>query len=97
MFEDDDDEEFFEDGSNPVSKKLKGADGTGKTLNSSADSGKMLCRRKVLTKFVKKLITKHIRELNPTDISLLTLPEAKHGVPHHKSDLLIICENAKTL
>ena len=40
IFEDDD-KEFLEDGSNPVSKKLKGADGTGK---SGADTGKTLRR-----------------------------------------------------
>ena len=48
--------------------KLKGADGSGK---SSTDTGKTLRRRKVLMKAVKKQITKHIRELNPTNISLL--------------------------
>ena len=52
-----------------VSKKLKGADGT---VKSGADTGKTLRRRKVLTKAVKKQITKHIRELNPTNISLLS-------------------------
>ena len=51
-----------------VLKKLKGADGT---VKSSADIGKTLHRRKVLTKAVKKQVTKHIRELNPTNISLL--------------------------
>ena len=89
IFEDDD-EEFLEDGNNPVSKKLKGADGTGK---SSTDTGKTMRRRKVLTKAVKKEITKHIRELNPTNISLLSLSEAKYGVPRHESDLLMFCEN----
>ena len=43
-------------------------------------------------KAVKKQITKHIRELNPTNISLLSLSEAKRGVPHHESDLLMFCE-----
>ena len=52
-------------------KKLKGADGTGKILKIGADTGKTLRRRKVLTKAVKKQITKHIRELNPTNVSLL--------------------------
>ena len=52
IFEDDD-EELFEDGSNPVSKKFKGADGTGKILKSGTDTGKTLRRRKVLTKAVK--------------------------------------------
>ena len=52
-----------------VSKKLKGADGT---VKSSADTAKTLRRRKVLTKAVKKQVTKHIRELNPTNISLLS-------------------------
>ena len=88
IFEDDD--EFLKDGSNPVSKKLKGVDGTGK---NGADTSKMLRRRKVLTKAVKKQITKHIRELNPTNISLLSLSEAKRSVPCHESDLLMFCEN----
>ena len=61
----------FEDGSSPVLKKLKGADGTGKILKNDADAGKTLRRRKVLTKAVKKQITKHIRELNPMNVSLL--------------------------
>ena len=65
VFEDDD-EEFFEDAS---FEKIKGADGT---VKSGADTGKTLRRRKVLTKAVKKQITKHIRELNPTNISLLS-------------------------
>ena len=52
-----------------VSKKLKGADGT---VKSGADTGKTLHRRKVLTKAVKKQVTKNIRELNPTNISLLS-------------------------
>ena len=68
----DDDKELFEDGSNPVSKKLKGSDGTWKILKISADTGKTLRRRKVLTKAVKKQITKHIRELNPMNILLLS-------------------------
>ena len=91
IFEDDD-EEFLEDGSNPVSKKLKGGDGTGK---SSTDTVKTLRhgRRKVLTKAAKKQITKYIRELNPTNISLLSLSEAKCGVPRHETDLLMFCEN----
>ena len=67
----DDNEGVFEDGSSPVLKKLKGADRTGKILKIGADTGKMLGRRKVLTKAVKKQITKHIRELNPTNVSLL--------------------------
>ena len=65
IFEDDN-EEFLKIG---VSKKLKGADGT---VKSGTDTGKTLCRRKVLTKAVKEQITKHIRELNPTNISLLS-------------------------
>ena len=52
-----------------VLKKLKGADGT---VKSGADIGKTLRRRKVLMKAVKKQITRHIRELNPTNISLLS-------------------------
>ena len=68
----DGDEEFFEDGSSAVSKKLKGADGTGKILKIGADTGKTLRRRKVLTKAIKKQITKHIRKLNPTNVSLLS-------------------------
>ena len=52
-----------------VSKKLKRVDGT---VKSSTDTGKTLRRRKVLTKAVKKQVTKHIRELNPTNISLLS-------------------------
>ena len=47
-------------------KKVKGADKTGKILKIGADTGKTLRRRKVLTKAIKKQITKHIRELNPT-------------------------------
>ena len=53
-------------------KKLKGADGTGKILKISADTGKTLHRRKMLTKAVKKQITKHIRELNPMNFSVLS-------------------------
>ena len=68
----DGDEEFFEDGSSAVSKKLKGADRSGKILKIGADTGKMSRRRKVLTKAIKKQITKHIRKLNPTNISLLS-------------------------
>ena len=67
----DDDEEVFEDGSSVVLKKVKGADKTGKILKIGADTGKTLRRRKVLTKAVKKQITKHIRELNRTNVSLL--------------------------
>ena len=37
----------------------------------TCNTGKTLRRRKVLTKAVKKQITKHIRELNPTNVSLL--------------------------
>ena len=48
-----------------VLKKLKGADGT---VKSGADIGKTLRRRKVLMKAVKKQITRHIKELNPTNI-----------------------------
>ena len=51
--------------------KVKGADKTGKILKIGPDTGKTLRRRKVLTKAVKKQITKHIRELNPTNVSLL--------------------------
>ena len=65
VFEDDD-KEFLK---MRVSKKLKGADGT---VKSGADTGKTLRRRKVLTKAVKKQVTKHIRELNPTNILLLS-------------------------
>ena len=56
-----------------VLKKVKGADKTGKILKIGADTdrGKTLRRRKALTKAVKKQITKHIRELNPTNVSLL--------------------------
>ena len=61
----------FEDGSSPVLKKVKGVDKTGKILKIGADTGKTLRRRKVLTKAVKKQITKHFRELNPTNVSLL--------------------------
>ena len=60
---------FFEDGSNPVLKNLKERTAL---LKSGTDTGKMLRRRKVLTKAFKKQITKHIRELNPTNISLLS-------------------------
>ena len=68
----DDDEEFLKMGSSPVLKKVKGADKTGKILKIGADTSNLtLCRRKVLTKAVKKQITKHIRELNPTNVSLL--------------------------
>ena len=67
----DDDEEFLKMGAARFWKKLKGVDGTGKILKIGADTGKTLCRRKVLTKTVKKQITKHIRELNPTNVSLL--------------------------
>ena len=66
-----DDDEVFEDGSSVVLKKVKGADKTRKILKIGADIGKTLCRRKVLTKAVKKQITKHIRELKPTNVSLL--------------------------
>ena len=90
IFEDDDEEEFLEDGSNAVSKRLKGADGTGKQSKSNVDTGKTSRRRKVLTKAVKKQITK---QLNPTNISLLSLSEVKRGVPRHESDLLRFCEN----
>ena len=65
IFEDED-EEFLEDGS---FEKLKGVDGT---VKSSTDTGKTLHRRKVLTKAVKEQITKHIRELNPMNILLLS-------------------------
>ena len=54
-----------------VLKKVKGADKTGKILKIGADTGKTLRIRKALTKAVKKQITKHIRELNPTNVSLL--------------------------
>ena len=76
-------EKSFEDGTNPVSKKLKGADRTVKKSESSI--GKTL-RRKALTKTVKKQITKHIRELNPTDVSLVSLSEAKRVLPYHDRD-----------
>ena len=66
-----DNDEEFEDGSSVVLKKVKGADKTGKILKIGADTDKTLRRRKVLTKAVKKQITKHIRELNPTNVSLL--------------------------
>ena len=74
--------------------KLQGADkiekksesGTGKTLHRKAT-------RKVLTKTVKKQITKYIRELNPTNVSLLSLSEAKRILPHHERNLLKFCEN----
>ena len=71
-------EKSFEDGANPVSKKLKGADRTVK--KSESGIGKTL-RRKALAKTVKKQITKHIRELNPTDVSLVSLSEAKRVLP----------------
>ena len=68
----DDDEEFFEDERSLVLKKLKGVDGIGKILKSGTDTDKTLRRRKVLMKAVRKQITKHIRELNPTNISMLS-------------------------
>ena len=63
---------FLKMGAAWFSKKLKGADRTGKILKIGADTGKTLRRRKVLTKAVKKQITKHIRELNPMNVSLLS-------------------------
>ena len=67
-------------GADKTGKILKiGAD-TGKTIDSIyyvpgyvvyTIYGKTLRRRKVLTKAVKKQITKHIRELNPTNVSVL--------------------------
>ena len=94
IFEEDDkidvQEECFEDGTNPVSKKLKGADRTEKNQKASG-TGKTLRRkatRKALMKTVKKQIKKHITELNPTNVSLVSLSEAKCVVPHHESDLL---------
>ena len=94
IFEEDDTvdvkEECFKDGTNPVSKKLKGADRTKKKRKASG-TGKTLHRkatRKALMKTVKKQIIKHIRELNPTNVSLVSLSEAKCVVPHHESDLL---------
>ena len=76
-------ERSFEDGTNPVSKKLKEADRTVK--KSESGIGKTL-RTKALTKTVKKQITKHIRELNPTDVSLVSLSEAKRVLPYHDRD-----------
>ena len=95
IFEEEDDdidgqENSFEDGTNPVSKKLKGADRTVK--KSESGTGKTL-RRKALTKSVKKQITNHITELNPTNVSLVSLSEAKRVLPRHESDLLKFCEN----
>ena len=46
-------------------RKNQKASGTGKTL-----------QRKVLMKTVKKQITKHIRELNPTNVLLVSLSES---------------------
>ena len=66
----DDDKEFLKMGAAGF-EKLKGADGTGKILKIGTGTGKTLRRRKVLTNAVKKQITKHIRELNPTNVSLL--------------------------
>ena len=67
----DDDEKFLKMGAAWFWKKVKGADKTGKILKIGADTGKTLRRRKVLTKAVKKQITKYIRELNPTNVSPL--------------------------
>ena len=44
-------------------------------------------------KSVKKQITNHITELNPTNVSLVSLSEAKRVLPRHESDLLKFCEN----
>ena len=46
-------------------RKNRKASGTGKTLH-----------RKALMETVKKQITKHIRELNPTNVSLVSLSES---------------------
>ena len=57
----------------------------------ASSTGKTLCRkvtRKALMKTVKKQIAKHIKELNPTNVSLVSLSEAKRVLPHHESDLL---------
>ena len=67
----DDDKEFLKMGAARFWKKVKKADKTGKILKIGADTGKTLRRRKVLTKAVKKQITKYIRELKPTNVSPL--------------------------
>ena len=94
IFKEDDEinvqEECFEDGNNPVLKNLR--EQTEKRKNWKASStGKTLCRkvtRKALMKTVKKQITKHIKELHPTNVSLVSLSDAKRILPHHESDLL---------
>ena len=68
----DDDEEFLKMGAARFWKNLKERMELGKYRKSALiHAGKTLRRRKVLTKAVKKQITKHIRELNPTNVSLL--------------------------
>ena len=74
IFKEEDDEidvqeKSFEDGTNPVSKKLKGADRIVK--KSESGTGKTLLR-KALTKNVKEQITKHITELNPANVLLVS-------------------------
>ena len=83
-------EKSFEDGTNSVLKKLKGADRTVK--KSESDTGNTL-RRKALTKTVKKQITNHITELNPTNVSLVSLSKAKRVLLRRESDLLKFCKN----
>ena len=88
----DDNEEFFEDESSLVLKKLKGVDGTGKILKSGTDTDKTLRRRKVLMKAVRKQITKHIRELNPTNISMLSYRYISTCKWHRRSRALEIIQ-----